>query len=721
MSEHGRRMSASNAEQPATPGGRWTRALVLTGVVALFGIMALSGIPGMQDTAAASGVSTTSGTLIHVLSSPAVPPATSDGSAVSAATSPGFGALQLGITDEPGSICVDQESSCAAGVGMSRVTISANAGGAGILSWPNVQVAFVIETTAYDGVYDPSAGDPGSDPCASATTGPCEESNGVPFFVAHSQDIANAIAEANPHSHVSFAMVDYFATKDKDDDGDGSKYHVDIQQFVPSQQFGTAVTSTFQAQVLGGGYVYSDSDFSDNVLTSSVITAMYGTIIGSGLTWSEATHHVIVWMGSTAPEDPNYNEDYCVSASDDALDSGCQTSTSCEPSYTFLDGSSPNCEGWIRSQDGNVNDSIARLTKTSPTCTDSIGGVCTVDMIDLWTTATDPLSKGWPTGRTNGGPGGSAVVIDVQHVLLAGCDMAAATGGTWDGPSFFTCPDGQTGTLQYVPHGPPTKPNLENPTLLEAFREIGFGPVLETQVAAGSNRPIFSFVPFGNIVLANTSNLDVTEQCQHNGIDLRGCGAAQPLDLGGIRFLGWNWSTNASTNEMFVGDTWTASFNVIAIGGPYRAVPVDACTTAGCHSGGSTAVDGLYSSATYVPYTNNSVDTESFPLALLNVELTPGLGPAGVTPPPPAPIPPPFAIAAPAPLPVVQQIGIGNNVGVANISLQAAAAGFLGAGFVRVQMKNKPVAMRVAAKSGPMGSKFDGASAKKSGGIGHFE
>ncbi|HEV8049472.1 MAG TPA: hypothetical protein VGP88_02645, partial [Thermoplasmata archaeon] len=465
-----------------------------------------------------------------------------------------------------------------------------------------------------------------------------------------------------------------------------------------------------------------DSDMSDNILHSSMITAMYGTIIGSGLTWSEATHHVIVWMGSTAPRDPNYVENYCVSASDYAGFPGCSATPTCEPAYTFLDGSSPNCEGWIRSQDGNRNDSIARLTKTAPTCTDSIGGVCTVDMIDLWTTSTDPLSKGWPTGRTNGGPGGSAVVTDVQHVLLAGCDMAAATGGTWNGPAFFTCPDGQTGTLQYVPHGAPTKPNLNNPTLLQAFREVGFGPILETQVAAGSTKPIFSFVPFGNIALANASILDPTEQCQRHGLNLKGCGTPLVYSLGGVKYLGWNWSSNASQNQMFIGDTWTAQFNVVAVGGPFRSVPVDACTTAQCHAGGSTALNGLFTSATYVPYTNNSVVTESFPLANLNVELTPGLGPAGVAPPPPPPVPPPFAIAAPAPLPVVQQIGIGNNVGVANVSLQAAAAGFLGAGFVRVQLKNKPIAMRVAAKSGPQGSKFEAASAKQSSaGVGHFE
>jgi len=543
----------------------------------------------------------------------------------------------------------------------------------------------------------------------------------VPFFVAHSQDIANAISEANPHSHVSFAMVDYFATKDKFDDGDGSEYHVDIQNFVPSSDFGSSVISTFQAQVLGGGYIYSDSDFSDNILHSSVITALYGTIIGSGLTWSLATHHVIVWMGSTAPRDPNYVENYCVSASDYSLNPGCDAAPTCEPSYTFPNGNSPNCEGWTRSQDGNRNDSIARLTKTAPTCTDSIGGVCTVDMIDLWTTSTDPLSKGWPAGRANGGPGGSAVVENVQHVLLAGCDMATATGGTWNGPSFFTCPDGQVGTLQYVPHGPPAKPNLNNPTLLEAFRLVGFGPVLDTQVAAGSNRPIFQYVPFGNIAFANASTLHPTQQCERHGLNLKGCGPPLVYTEGGVQYLGWNWSSNASQNQMFIGDTWTASFNVVAVGGPFRSVPVDACTTAQCHAGGSASRDGLFTSATYIPYTNTSLVIESFPLALLNVELSAGLGPAGVAPPPPPPVPPPFAIATPAPLPVIQQIGIGNQVGVANISLQAAAAGFLGAGFVRVQLKNKPVALRVAAKAGPMGSKFDAATAKTTGGVGRFE
>jgi hypothetical protein len=685
---------------------RTTRALLLLGTGLLLGLLIVSYGPG-------NSVSAVHPSKVRVLSG------------VRVAASPmasALGTLQLGVTDSPSTICAYQLASCSAGIGESRVTLSAYAGGAGFLAWPAVQVAFVIETTDYDGVYDPNAGDPGSDPCAgSGTQTLCEESNGVPFFIAHAQDIANAIAAANPHSKVSFAMVDYFASLDYPfDDGDGDEYHVDIQQFVPSQDFGSTVVSTFQAQVLGGGWVYGDSDMSDNQLHSSVITAMYGTIIGSGLTWSNNTHHVIVWMGSTAPEDPNYVQNYCVSASDAALGPGCSASPTCEPAHQFLDGSSPKCEGWIRTQDGNANDSIAQLAKTSPTCTDSIGGVCTVDTIDLWTTPTDPLSKGWPTGRANGGPGGSAVVQNVQHVLLAGCDMAAATGGTWDGPAFFTCPNGQQGTLQYVPHGPVTKPNTNNPTLLIAFRQIGFGPILETQVASGSNRPIFTFVPFGHIAFA--PDLNPTQTCQRHGIDLKGCGAPKAYFQNAIHYLGWNWSTNKSQNTMFIGDSWTASFNVYATGGPFTTVPLHACITAACKAAGSTALNGFYSSASFVPFTNTSVVTESFPLALITVQLTPGIGPVGAPPPPPPPVPPGIPIVAPTAVGVPQQIGIGNQVGVANLSLQAASAGFLGAGFVRVQMKNKPIAMRVAAKAGPMTSKFESASAKQqSSGLGHFE
>ena len=583
----------------------------------------------------------------------------------------------------------------------------------------------------FDGVYDPTAGDAGADPCASGgsgfTTGmPCEESNGIPFFIDHAQQIANSISSNNPHSHVSFALVDYFATVDNYDDGDGAEYHVDIPSFIPSEYFGSAVKSTFQAKTLNGQYYYGDSDYSDNILHSSSITALYGTIIGSGLNWGNNTHHVIVWIGSTAPRDPSYLVNYCVSPSSYTLygfGSSCYPPT-CEPSYAYQKDVSPNCEGWVRSQDGNATHSIAQLAKTSPSCTNSIGGVCTIDTIDLWTGMTDPYSKDWPSGRTGGGPGGPVVQGDVDKILEAGCDLASATGGTWDGPAFFTCPDGQSGSLQYVAHGPYDKPNTNNPTLFNAMRLIGFGPVVQTQTASGTGKPLFQYVSYGSIVVAGSTlaTIQPTAACLRNGVTLKTCQLVPQITKeNGRVVLGWNWSTNATTNIMYVGDFWTASFNVVATGPPYATVPVDACVTPICLAGGSTALNGLYTWATYVPYTNNTVVTASFPLGSVDVQFTPPpVGPP-TPPPPPPPPPPPFAIPAPTALPIIQQVGITNQVGVANVSLQGVAAGFLGAGFMRVGIKNRPVAMKVAAKSGFLQSKFDRESMQNTRQLGRFE
>jgi hypothetical protein len=647
--------------------------------------------------------------------------------------------LSLGINAVPHTICVDDSPLCAAQVGESQVTMTAAAPSTGLATWPAVQVAFVIETTAYNGVYDPSAGDygqfgaygiAGADPCAAKDpAGPlCEESNGVPFFIAHAQQIANAISIANPHSNVSFALVDYFASLDNHDDGDGMEYHVDIPQFVTSGSFGGQVQSSFQAGVLGGGYLYPDSDMSDNLLHSSVITAMFGAIIGSGLDWSAKTHHVIVWMGSTAPRDPNYVENYAVSASD--YDSG--TSASCEPSYSFGAVTEPNCEGWVRSQDGNATHSIAGLAKSSPTCTDSIGGVCTVDAIDLYATPTDPTSTGWPCpggvngpmAKAGGCPNGAAVRTDVSHVLTAGCDIAAATGGTWAGPDFFSCPNGQYGGLQPAFVGSNVNsPNLNNPSLFAAFRQVGFGPVLGTQVANGTAHPIFQYVSFGNIQLVPNQPLTSTAHCfLPSGQPFPSCDhTAKALNISGHGALDWNWSTHPESNKMYLGDVWTASFLVYADGPPLATVPVDAGTSAYCKAAGSSAINGQFTWATYIPSTNDTIVKQSFPCATIDVEGLPGNTMPPPPPPPPAQIPPPFAIPAPTVIPVLTALGISAQVGVASISIQAAMAGLLGAGFIRMATRNKPIANPVlAGKQKKGGSVFESLSSGRSG-VGKFE
>ncbi len=659
----------------------------------------------------------------------------------SAATSPATAAtsLDLSVAASPSGICVDESTNCAAGIGLSRVTLTAAAPQTTFETWPSVQVAFIVETTLYDGVYDPTVGDPGHDMCAESDdpAGPaCEESNGVPFFVHNAQAIANAIAAANPHTTVSFALVNYFATLDYQDDGDGSEYHVDIPTFVPAGQFGSAVASSLGTSVLESGYRYSDSDFADNILDSSSITALYGTIIGSGLNWANDTHHVIVWMGSTAPRDPNYEQDYCVSPSDYYPDGGPDAlpcySAGCEPSYAFGTGASPQCEGWVNSQNGNASDSIAALAHDSPTCADSIGGDCTIDTIDLWNTATDPTSPGWPAGDASpalgGGPNGPMVDQNVGRVLLAGCDLAAATGGTWNGPSFFSCPNGQTGSLQPEFLGPYGSPNLNNPSLFAAFRGIGFGPVTSNLVAVGTNHPLFSFVPFGSIEVLPGPEAQFRTACILGNGNLAPNCPVQPvtqnIPLGpglNTTYYGWNWSTLPYQNEMMGGDTWIASFWVMATGPPYAVVPVDACTTADCAIGGSHAVGGVYTAATYIPATNVSIVVQSFPLATINVESPPYTAPPPALPTPPPVIPPPGVPIA-AGLPILATLGVGAQVGVATVSLQAAAAGFIAAGFTAISVKNRPLSIQVAQlrqRSPPPRSRFEETSSGS--GVGRFE
>ncbi|MCI4351418.1 MAG: hypothetical protein L3K15_07900 [Thermoplasmata archaeon] len=709
---------------PSPPGRRAVLSLGMTvAVAATFAILVVSGsLPGATHPHVLRLAATTGGAVA------AAQPASGVAPAIYRAPQ-----LALGTSAAPYNICALGSATCTAGTGVSRVTLTAQTTAAPAPYWPDVQVAFVIETTAYDGTFDHYNSFYGNDPCAIATNGQgplCEESNGVPFFIDNAQSIAAAIQIANPHSNVSFAMVDFFGTDDDWNDGPGDswKYHVDISDFVGPTEFGSAVVSNFKDVQLTEANGYGCiCGLDDNFLHSSSITALYGTIIGSGLTWSANTHHVIVLMGSAAPRDPSYQQNYWVSGFDHCCSGAGAYGGTCEPTYVFANDVSPNCEGWVRSQDGNATHSIAALTRTSPTCTDSIGHVCTVDVIDYWTTTTDPYSKGWPTdpgypsGTAGAGPGGSTVIVDAERILVAGCDLAAATGGSWDGPAYFTCPSGQSGTLQYVPHGSLSKPNSQNPSLFAAIRQISFGPVYQTLVARGGNQPMFTYVPTPNFKLAPTP--EYAAACSTPSGFLRTCQTIpQVIHSNGVTYLGWNWSTNATDNVLYVGDTWLASFNVVNAGPPYGIVPVIACVTTSCKVEGSTAVGGFFSWTDFYPGNTTQLRYLSFPPAQVHV-LEAIAGPPPVTVPPSAPIVPPgiplpVAPVTPVVVPTLTVVG----QGVANFSLQAAAAGFLGAGFMRVGMKNRPIALAVAAKSGFKGSKFDKSAGEASAaGVGRFD
>ena len=613
--------------------------------------------------------------------------------------------IQLSATAAPTVICEGGAPDCPAGVGESRVALTAQVSGGPAQVWPDVQVAFVIDTTSYAGDYGPDS--PGTDPCVSSTNPLCEESNGIPFFVAHAGLIASEIQAANPHSKVTFALVDYYdAWGSGWDDQDGPEYHVDIGSFVGGTEFQSDVDSTFVPTVLGGLWYNWDQDMDNNFLDSSSITALYGAIVGSALDWSPGAHHVIVWMGVTAPRAAGYQQNYCVSAS-----SWLQWSTptscysqSCEPSYDFPTGSSPQCEGWVQSEDGNATHSVAALARTAPACVNSAGGRCVVDIIDLWTTSTDPYSKGWPLiHKAGGGPGGSIVTQNVERVLAAGCAMAAATGGTWNGPSWYVCPDGTAGGLEYVAHGSIQKPYTNNPTLLAAFRAIGFGPVSVPEALVGTNRSMFLYVPGPDISISPTP--DWTTSCATPSGYAIAC-PREPLGLsvGEVPAFGWNWSDVRSRNVLTTGDVWTAQFNVIGRGPAGVDLAVDACATLACRYSGGGPRSGLY---TWIDYqVNRSASAggpveviQSFPPASVRLQVVPGLSPGPPPLPPAPPVPPAAPIPSLSPVALPQTIGVLIQTPTTVAQFQALAAGALAAGFTRIGLKNKPIAQAVAALS----------------------
>ena len=618
----------------------------------------------------------------------------------------------------PALICAEGNNSCPAQTGTARVTLTAAASTPPNPVWPDVQVAFVVETTAYDGVYDHWHNQPGGDRCAAATQGAsplCEESNGVPFFIANAGSVARAIAAANPRSNVSFAMVDFFGTDYDWNDGpmDSWKYHVDVANFLPATEFGGAVISDFQRVQMNQGNGWGCAcGVDDNLLHSSSITALYGAIIGSGLTWKPATHHVLVLLGSTAPRDPSYRENYWVSAFDSNYAYGMQFPEyggTCEPTYAFDSGVSPACEGWIRSQDGDPDHSIAALTRTSSTCTESVGGSCTVDVIDYWDTATDPYSLGWPTNGLEAhrndlpggtaGPGGLYVLTDSTNILRAGCDLAAATHGSWDGPAFWTCGDGTSGTLQYVEHGPIDDPITSNPTLFASLQRISFGPIVTTVVANGSSQPMFTYVPPANFQLA--PNPEFSTACDTPHGFLPSCQTVPSgLRVNGVGILGWNWSTVPSQNLLYQGDFWTVSFNVVNTGPPYGHDAVLACTTLPCRAAGAGSNAGSFSTNQYYWPNSTYLVVQSFPLATVTVAAPVITGP----PPPFPPKAPSNPVGLPSLPPSIPPIVVPAALvpAPANpaISPPSALAGFLGAGFMRIALKNRPIALRIAAKAG---------------------
>lgn len=689
----------------------------------------------------------------------------------------GAGPLWLSLNASPDEICQWGQAVCSGGVDATRVTLGALATGSGVPAWPAVQVLFLLETTPYDGVADTQgiwSGACGYTSFVARAYPLCDESNGVPYFVANAANISQSIQQAHPSTQFTFGLVDFGATEDHYDDNNGihhvwesgststwpmnttgwdpapySEYHVDVGGFVGANQFPDAVESTFVRNVLQDKPYLPGSNLTDNFLHSSSITALYGALYGAGVNWSDSTHHVIVVIGSTAPRAPSYTQNYCVSDTwwnwvDNANMGGRPTvwppptcvsndtnvtSPSCEPAYQFnATFASPACVGWVSPTAADPTDSIAELAAKAPSCASSLGGNCTIDTIDLFDTSTDPQSIGWYSpamdynttegGIHNGSTAGSWwAVEDAQHVIRAGCELANATGGTWDGPVISSCGPNRAGTLLYVPHGPVALPTTSNPTLGVALENLGVGDPPDGLVARGGQGPLFTFVPYGGFRVDTRAGMTAT--CTSAHLPSGECqGGPTIVQKGSTTVLEWNWSQDTNVNDLYSGDRWTAEFYLVGQGPPFdTATPIDACFTAACDASESSSTSGLESEASFVAAVPTigpgSVERESLPLVEVTV-LAPYGQTSTTTPPSPPPaggVPPP--VPAPSAPPVPSPVGgvVISPVGIAAFSSLSAVAGVLGAAFAHVTLQRRAIRMRVpvgVARRGA-GSRFDDA------------
>lgn len=537
--------------------------------------------------------------IVRATPTPLVPPITR------AVTSPDLGVV-LAYGWNPSTICGYGVINCPAGVGKVRVALYAGLPAGNWTPGPfsQVDVAFALETTPYDGVADY----PGNGSCASGAMGLCNEGDPVPTFDSYAATILTAIQRGHPGTRVSFGLVDGFATYGRYDDADGTPFHVDIANFTASPTgFASELNRTLRTNVLAHDDVLNDSDVADNVLHGSAITAIYGALAGGVLNWTAGAHRVVVWIGSTAPRDPNYPENYS-NWNRTCTGPACFAPT-CEPSYAFVSGAtSPNCEGWVVNQDANASHSIAALANGSEPCLDSAGFRCTIDVVNPRTVPTDAGLAGW--AATNG----TLARTDVSHVLDAGCDLSAATGGNWDGPSNFTCPQGTRGTLVVHWRG---EPGIDT-TFVQALENVSFGTV-PVYAPALSGAPLVTFMPGPGVALAPAPNATVT--CSNATVGAVSCPSLSVVRArGGLEVLTWNWSATSMDNGLRLGDRWSASFDLVVNSRLNGSYPIDRCDGDGCAAAGVGPVNGLDSAFTFRDPASGAVFSDSFGLMNVTVE-----------------------------------------------------------------------------------------------------
>ena len=506
--------------------------------------------------------------------------------------------LAIGASASPSTVCGYGVPTCPENTTITRVTLTASTPAPSVQRPEAAQILFVGAITMF------TAGCEFGFPAC-----PRNMSDGLWYMDWNATEVAEAIVAANPGMNLTFGWADTQGsawcgnvTPDPFDDCDGWVYRVPAGNFVNATAFGRDMTTAAASWL-------NDLDAEDNQLHSSWIASLYQALEGNQVNWTPGERHVLVTIGASAPMAAGYSEDMCALNRTDwtPWTDRCITPT-CEASFTWLNTTSPLCEGWVQPQDGNPLDSIAELARTAGPCVSAFGAVCSIDTIDLYATPTDPSSPDW-VNASNPSSNHTDIQTNVDRVIDASCALANATGGTWDGPTIDHCPGGPNGTLGCVPFSTTEVP--PEPTLLTALSHVGLGSNSSDfpPLVYGSSAPLFTFELAPNVTLP--SNLHASATCLTPEGPLLTCPAApEILRSGNSTTLAWNFSTDPTTNDMSAGSSWSASFDLEVRSPPTAAVPLDLVAPLAGSSGGPGAAG---SAANFAVTPGGSLLNVSFP------------------------------------------------------------------------------------------------------------
>jgi hypothetical protein len=221
------------------------------------------------------------------------------------------------------------------------------------------------------------------------------------------------------------------------------------------------------------------------------------------------------------------------------------------------------------------------------------------------------------------------------------------------------------------------------------------------------SQPELAYVDWGSIVPSST--LDASASCSiPSGLPAICPGSPVESSVGkSSELLEWSWNATGVADQLLIGDNWTISFNLQAIGPPYAQVPVDSCSTGVCSTDGSSTIDGMITSVSISPSGNDSRVVDSAPLGTVTV-LPPftqtGLPSSSPTPPPPPsvgnPLPSPTPTPAnptPTPSPTSPAAAVGAIV--SGLSVSSIGAGVVAAGVTRAALSRTGHRSRVAVRA----------------------